>query len=799
MFRILSFFYLRDMMRIRWKGGLRMRIVTSLNDVWQFHKGDIDVPFPTDKNPVYMQSKVIRKNIGPAAFRYYDVDDGVGDGSCEMHNEGWRRINVPHDYIIGQRPVETENNTLGFFKYDNAWYRKHFTVPEEARNKRVTLEFDGIAGEATVWLNGCLMRHHFCRYTSFEVDISDVCRFGEENVLAVYINGKCFEGWWYQGAGIYRDVRMVVTERVSIDQYGVYAPTEKIDEHTWHVNLQTTVRNDFEEESIVSVTTRILDAEGLCVGEATENGMVAFRDKTTLCYTAKVTDPHLWDTETPYLYTVETSLCVAGEEWDRQTVRIGFRTIRLDPEKGFFLNDKHTIIKGVNCHQDFGLMGLVLPRNIARYKVELIKSMGANGYRCSHYPHPSATMDALDELGMLAYCETRWYESTPEGIEALEMLIKRDRNRPSVIFWSTGNEEYCHVDDMGQRIHRTLRAVIRKLDDTRFITTAQCLDPCKSTVFEDCDVISLNYALGTYDACREKFPNKALVASENCAVPTIRGWYLPSNGKNRIQDVDCGSDATTFGRGREYTWRHLMSYPWVIGGYQWDSIEHRGEAAWPMLCSKAGAIDMFFQKKGAYYQNKSHWTTEPMVHIVPHWNWNGLEGEEILVPVYTNGDAVELFLNGQSLGKQILKPYGHGEWRVPFEAGTLKAVAYRNGDIVATHERVTTKAPVKLKLTPNNTFTNSGEDVALFTCECVDEDGRVVENATPFVRFSTTNQAMIVGTGSDNCDHEPVTLPDRRMYAGKILVGVRPVTNASELVLYAQSEGLAMACARITF
>ncbi len=774
-----------------------MRTITSLNNVWQFHKGDIEVPFPTDKNPVYMQSQVIRKNIGPAAFHYYDVDNGVGDGSEEMHNEGWRRINVPHDYIVAQRPVETENNTLGFFTYDNAWYRKHFTVPEEARGKRVTLEFDGIAGESTIWLNGCLMGHHYCRYTSFEIDISDTCRFDEENVIAVYVNGKCFEGWWYQGAGIYRDVRMVVTERVSIDQYGVYAPTEKLDDHHWQVNVQTTVRNDNDEDAAVAVHTCLLDADGNVVGEGSADGAVVYRDKATLCYAIAVTDPALWDTEHPNLYTVETTLSVGGVVYDCTTTRIGFRTIEIDPERGFFLNGKHTIIKGVNCHQDFGLMGLVLPRNIARYKVELIKSMGANGYRCSHYPHPAATMDALDELGMLAFCETRFYSSTPEGIADLEMLIKRDRNRPSVIFWSTGNEEYCHVNDMGQRIHRTMRSVIQKLDSTRFITTAQCLDPCNSTVFDDCDVISLNYALHTYDAVHEKFPHKALVASENCAVPTIRGWHLPSNGTNRIQDVDCGDDASSFGRGREFTWRHLMKYPWVIGGYQWDSIEHRGEAAWPMLCSKAGAIDMFFQKKGAYYQNKSYWSDEPMVHIVPHWNWQGLEGENITVPVYTNGDAVELFLNGQSLGKQDLQPYGYGRWEVPYEAGELKAVAYREGEVIAADTRITTKAAVKLVLHCDNTFECNGEDVALFTCECADEDGNIVENATPFVRFSTTTDAVIVGTGSDNSDHEPVILPDRRMYAGKILIGVRPRAGACEVVLYAQSEGLQSACIRV--
>lgn len=761
------------------------------DDNWLFYKGDIAEDIPYDKGSVYSQSKTTRKLIGPAAYGYFDKPDSyyINDETM-LQSVGWKRVSVPHDYIIDQTPDAQQNSAMGYFKYENAWYRRHFSLPEGLSNKRVTLQFDGIAGNATVYLNGCLVKRNFSRYNSFEVDISDVVFYHKENVLAIYVEAKNFEGWWYQGGGIYRDVRLVITEPVAIDLYGVYAPAKKLDEKTWTVNFETTIVNDSFQEAQIEVTSTILNAMGDPVATAQGVGTIALRETATVCYTATVASPHLWDIDDPYLHTVKTQLVLNGEVIDENCTRIGFRTVELVPNKGLFLNGRKILLKGVCCHQDFGLTGLAVPENVAKHKVKLIKDMGANAFRTSHYQNSTATMDALDEYGFIVMDEVRWFETNDEALEQLRSLVKRDRNRPGVVFWSTGNEEPHHLLEQGRKIHKNMAAVVRKLDNTRFVMTAQSHTPTESTVFDDCDVIGINYGLEHYEAVHALYPDKLIFASECCATGTSRGWHILSNENGRIQDRD--RDTNSWFRGRELTWNFLTSKDYIIGGFQWDAIEHRGEAAWPTLCSRSGAIDLFLQKKGAFYQNKSHWTTEPMVHIVPHWNFHGMEGHPITVTVYTNCDELELFLNGKSLGRKDIELYGRGEWSVPFAPGALVCKGYRNGQTVCEHSRQTTKAPARLVLRQELPMRCNGYDIGLFTCECVDEDGLVVENATPFVKFSVNEGAKIVGTGSDHCDHNNVTLPERKMYAGKILIAVR-ASAGSELHLYAESDNLGMA------
>ena len=779
-----------------------MRKVISMNKSWQFHKGDIEVNYPTsaDKGPVYSQGHTPRKFIGPAAYKYFDQSNPYYRYvDVEMRSDNWVTVNVPHDYIIGQTPTEEKGNcATGYFEYDNAWYRKHFEADEAWMGKRILLRFGAIAGKTTIYLNGCELKHNYSFYNSFEVDITDHVYFDKENVIAVYVVGTEFEGWWYQGAGIYRNVDLVVTEPVALDLYGVYAPATKIDEKLWRVDFETTVVNDYDVDTAFSVESSIIDAEGNVVAVGKADGVASFRDKTEIKYSVEVTDPKLWDTENPNLYNVITKVYVGGELFDEDKTRIGFRTIYADPDKGFFLNGKHVLIKGVCCHQDFGLTGLVLPKNIARYKIDLIKQMGSNGFRTSHYQHCDDTMDYLDETGMIVFNETRWFESSEECLEQLRTLVKRDRNRPSVVFWSTGNEEYFHITEEGTRIHKRMAAEIRKLDKTRFITSAQSQDPTASTIFDDCDVISINYKHGSYDETKAMYPNKPFISSENCATGTTRDWFIDANNNGRIRDKD--RDTNYWFLSREKNWKHFTAREWVMGGYQWDSIEHRGEAVWPQLCSKSGAIDLFLQKKGAFYQNVSHWTDEPMAHIVTHWNFAGLEGEDMDVTVYTNCDELELFLNGESLGVQQIEKYGHGEWTVKYVPGELKVVGRRDGKEVASHTRKTTKKPYRLVLRQDLEFEANGDDIGLFTCECVDEDGLVVPNANPFVQFSVNEAFDIVGTGSDNCDHNKVTLPERRMYMGKITVGVRAkAENAKEMRLYAMNDELGMAVIKVNF
>ena len=762
-----------------------MRKEILLNDNWLFHKGDIKVERPVNKGPVYTQSKTERKRIGPAAYKYFDLPDPYAcDG--EYKDDVWNTVQLPHDYIIAQDNSKDENNAMGYIHYYNAWYRKHFKLPENSEGKRIVLRFDGIAGHSTVYLNGSLMYHNFSSYNTFEVDISDTVFYNEDNVIAIYVNTEEFEGWWYQGGGIYRDVYLTITEPVCIDLWGVYAPYKKIGENTWQINYETTVLNTDYKDCCVTVESTLLDKDGNAVALACGEGSIRIRDKANITYSAVVENPLIWDCDNPNLYTVKTVLKKDKEIIDENITRIGFRTIEISVEKGLLLNGKKTFINGVCAHQDFGLTGLAVPENIAKYKVGLMKEMGANGYRTSHYQQTTAYMDAFDEMGFLVMDEARWFESTKESFEQIESLVKRDRNRPSVIFWSTSNEEPNHITDVGKRIHRAVSEHIRKFDYTRPITAAEDKTPEKSTIYGDCDVVGINYNLSIYDAVHEMCPDKPLFASECCATGTTRDWNFDTNTEGRIRDKDV--DTNNWFLGREKTYKFLRERDYVFGCYQWAAVEHRGEATWPRVCSVSGALDLFLQKKGAFYQNKSHWTDEPMVHIVPHWNFEGLEGEEITVTVYTNCDELELFLNGKSLGKKQIEKYGHGEWNVIYSAGTIEVKGYRDGKLVAEDKRSTTGKAVSLRLTPLNEFEANGRDLALFNCECLDENGNVVPDASEFVSFSASAPARIIGTGSDNCDHNKVTNTGRKMYMGKILVAVKPAKGQKTLKLTAISD-----------
>ena len=758
-----------------------MREKISFDKKWMFHKGDVETLLPTSNAIVVREAKTERVHRGPASRNY--------NTSCTSA-EHWEEVDLPHDYVIHETPSQEGNAGLGFFPYHNAWYVKKFQLSKEDKNKRITLFFEGVATHATVYVNGCLMKHNFCGYTEFEVDITDIADFEEENTVAVYVNTEQHEGWWYEGGGIYRHVWLVKTDLVSVDLYGVYIKPEKLSERLWSIPMEVTLRNDHFDNKRVRIECEIQDGSGATVSQASCGGIVPSKDKKTFDLKAQLENPELWSPDSPNLYTAITRVFVGKREIDVYEVRFGFRTIMADPQKGLFINGKHYKIQGLCGHADCGLMGKAVPDNIHRYKVRLMREMGANGYRTSHYPQASVLMDALDENGFIVMNETRWYESTEEGKQQLEMLVKRDRNRPSVIFWSIGNEEPIHINEKGRRIAKSLYSFVKKLDSTRYIMTAISYYPPQATVHDTLDVIGINYNWHAYDILHEKYPNKPIISSENCATGTTRGWYFDDNDdKAFISAYD--HDVSVFFQSREFTWKFIAEREWLLGGYQWIAFEHRGEAKWPRLCSQSGAIDLFLQKKDAFWQNKSHWTSEPMVHLLPHWNWRGLEGEVVRVCAYTNTERLELFLNGRYLGSRDVEKYGHAEWQIEYEAGELEVRAYEGDRIVARDVRVTSKEARRLvlKLDTEDVSAN-GEDIAIFTCYVVDEDGNEVYDATPTVTFSTNSLGRIYSTGSDITDHTSLFLPTRKMRAGRISVAVKLGTVSGELKLYAESLGL---------
>lgn len=771
-----------------------MREKILFDSDWLFHRGDIEYPLPQTKGIMYISAKTERMHLGPAAVGYYVSADSY-DNRAAHNPERWRKVELPHDYVIEGVSEESGNNALGFLPYDNAWYRKKFILPAEDEGRRITLFFEGVATHATVYLNGCLMKHNFCGYNSFEVDITDAAKYGEENLLAVYVSTESHEGWWYEGGGIYRHVYLCKTDATSLDLWGIYVLPEKLGDGEWKVTVENTLRRDALGKRDIRTVSEILDADGSVVASVEASGEIDEYSKAILSSYCNISNPQLWSPDEPTLYTCKTTVFVAKDgierECDSDSVRFGFRQVEIDPKRGLFINGKHTVIKGVCGHADCGLTGKAVPDNIHREKVRMMKEMGANAYRTSHYPQAEALMDAFDELGMLVMDEVRWFESTDEGLEQLTMLMKRDRNRPSVIFWSVGNEEPLFVTERGRRICRRMMAHARKLDSSRFIMTANDKSPDKATVYDENDIIGINYNLDMYEKVHEKYPDKAIFASECCATGTTRGWYYPNDPAHGYLSA-YDADTNAHFRSREYTWKFLRSHEWIMGGFQWIAFEHRGEAVWPRLCSQSGAIDLFLQKKDAFWQNQSFWLDEPMIHLLPHWNFEGREGELIRVSAYTNCPDAELFLNGESLGRREIEQYGHAEWQVPYTPGVLEVKGYRGGKLAATDMRKTSGRGYRLalKLENREELKAGGRDLALITCLVLDSDGNEVPDAAPFVRFTTGGNGSIYSTGSDICDHTSLHLPDRRMRAGRITAAVRTGKERGEMRVYAESDGL---------
>lgn len=780
-----------------------MSVIYDLDEGWLFHRGDIDDRPPASKGPLYMQSKTERMKWGPACRDYIAVPDDFGAGH-EYGRDRWDKVNLPHDYIIGGETKAENNNALGFFDYDNAWYRKELVLPEELRGKHLTLRFDGVATNCTVYFNGCIVARSFSGYTPFEADITDFAEYGRKNVIAVYVDGTHFEGWWYAGAGIYRHVSLCAADPVFIERWGVFHYARKTDEqkNCWRMTFETTLQNITDEDASAEVSSILKDANGKEVlRTANVPVRIPARGSGTVSYEADVDSPHLWDLSDPYLYHVTTSVTTGGAVRDVCETRFGFRSYRFDPDKGLILNGHHVKIKGVCAHEDCGLSGKAVPDNIHRYKIALIHEMGANGYRTSHYPQHEAIMDALDETGFIVMDETRWFDSSPEGLGQLETLVKRDRNRPSVFFWSVGNEEPLHTSPVGTAIYKTMAALVKKLDPTRPVTSAVCNDPVNACVQNEVDLIGINYCPESFDPLHEKYPNKPIFSSENCATGTTRGWYEDQDAARAFLPA-YDADATGNFYSRERYWKEIAERDFIAGGFQWIAFEHRGEAVWPRLCSQSGAIDLFLQKKDAFYQNQSCWIDSfPMIHLLPHWNFFGREGEIIRVTAYTNCEEAELFLNGESLGRRPVQPYTPVSWQAAYQPGTLTVKGYCGGKEAASDCAVTSGKPYALKLRLDNDPKDihaNGRDGAVVTAFCVDENGLEVPDAVlDNIHFMTNALGRVYSTGSDITDHSSLLLPYRSMRAGRTTALILAGTKKGTLTVRAESAGLYPAVLKI--
>lgn len=764
-----------------------MRNIYSFDNDWRYHA---EVPGESVHNdgygPMYVSAKTERIKCGPGAYKHFDVENSWNFDD-EIPNEKWQNVTLPHDYIIRQKPDPERGSPTGFVNCHNAWYRKHFKLSPEMRGKRITLLFGAVSGNSAIYLNGCLIKYNHCAYTPIEADITDYVRFDCENVVAVYIDMSLIEGWWYRGAGIYRHAKLIVTDKLCVDLYGDYV-RPVFNGSKWKLDITTTVRNDEYDDAEVKLIHHIFDSAGNERALYETVGNVGARSLCDISFSGTFGNPKLWDIDSPVLYTLFTEVVSGGGIRDTYKTKFGFRTAHFGSD-GFWLNGRRIKIKGVCAHQDFGLTGLAVPDNIFDYKIKMLKEMGANGYRTAHYPHPEEIMDALDKYGFLVMAEVRHFDSNEESMRQTELAVKRDRNRPSVILWSTGNEELrYHNLEQGINIQRAMAAHVKKLDPSRPVTTAVGR-PENSTVMPFVDVIGINYSLEQLDKFHEKFPDKAVLSTENCAIRSSFGNYTGNHPElGLVEARDCVNEPNH--PGREETWKFIAERSWLAGGYQWSAFEYRGEAAFPRLNSISGAIDLFLRPKDAFYQNKSHWTDEPMIHLLPHWDHRGLEGREINVWAYTNCDEAELYLNGKLIGKKTIEKYSHAEWNVKYAPGELKVVGFINGAKAAEDVINTSGKPYALKLCEETKPIHAGgNEMAILACTIVDENGIYVRDARPLVRFEAGNGAEIEATGSANFDQTPPYFAERRMYAGRITVGVTS-KNPGKVTVYAYADGL---------
>lgn len=754
-----------------------MRKEELISKNWLFFDGEIDDHAPNTKATVYNQAKTECRRFGPAAR--------------DFGESAFQRVCLPHDALIANTPNCLYNEGTGYFRQHSAWYRKHLFIPSEWKNGCISLYFEGAATHAAVYVNGCLAGRSFSGYAPFEIDITDFVLFDEDNTVSVHLDSESsIEGWWYQGLGIYRNVSLVYTENVHIARDGVFVSPVKLDGESWQVPVSVEIANSGLHAGFAEAVCEILDQNGDIVDAAKDSCAISPLSEATVRFALSAESPAIWDVWNAQLYSARVSLYQGEQKLDEMQVSFGFRTFSFDAEEGFLLNGRRVQINGVNLHQDFSLTGKVMPEDVCEYRLKLLREMGVNACRMSHYPRSAFEMDALDRAGMLVMAETRWFSAEENAMKAWESLIRRDRNHPGVILWSCGNEEDLFADERGVRIAGKMFEKGRAIDPTRPYTAVVDKKVQTAPVFRVCDVICMNYNLASYDAVREKYPDKPFLAGEWCAAPTSRAWYRADDdslGRASAYDHD---PMNGFSASREFTHTFISERPWVAGGFQWAGTEYRGECKWPRLSSISGAIDLFLFKKDAFYQNQSHMLKKPMIHLLPHWNAPVKEGEIVRVWAYTNCDQAELFVNGESMGVKKTKGGVHAEWLVPYAPGEIRAMGINNFIPVCGETVKTTGAPKALRLARND------ESAWLFTCECLDEEGLPVPDAAPEVSFFAEGM-KIIGTGSDNADPVPPASNVRKMYMGKIAVYAVPEENAENMRLFARASGLEAACIEI--
>lgn len=696
---------------------------------------------------------------------------GIGPASVVFSDAGWRQVDLPHDWAIELPFDKRADGSHGFKAMGRAfpqnsvgWYRRAFTLPATDAGRRIWIEFDGVYRDASVFVNGWFVGRHESGYSGFRYDITDVVAVGGHNVVAVRVDATEDEGWFYEGAGIYRHTWLVKTAPLAVAPDGVFvhgsfrngAPGGPA-----KVMLETRLANAAAVPASAQVSWAILDPDGRSVATVRRTARVAAAASVDVVGSTVVAAPVLWSPESPRLYQLITTIEAAGRVVDRVTTTFGLRTFAFDARRGFLLNGRPHVIRGTCNHQDHAGVGAALPDRLQSFRLERLKEMGSNAYRCAHNPPTPELLDACDRLGFLVMDESRLLGSDAANLDRLERLVRRDRNHAAVAIWSLGNEEFAtQGTPSGKRVAATMQALVARLDPTRPVTYNSTAGNDRAGINEVIGVRGWSYRIGVdrMDAYHAANPDQPNVGSEQGSTVTTRGIYTTDPSRCYMSAYD---DNQTDWSNTAKQWAGFFGpRPWLSGGFVWTGFDYRGEPTpyqWPCISSHFGIMDTCGFPKDNFWLYQSWWTERPMVHILPHWNWPGREGQEIDVRAYSNAEEVELLLNGQSLGRQKLAPFSDLKWKVKYAPGALAAHAFRGGRMVAETVVETTGAPASVRLTSDVPGVRAdGEDLAVVTVAIVDAGGRVVPTASLPVSFTLAGPGRIIGVGNgDPASHEP--------------------------------------------